>query len=292
MNFKPNKVCHCSDDKPKLLQVKIINKCNGKCWFCIDRGNYAPQIVDADKMIEAILSEPEYSTVNITGGEPFLNFDVLIKVLKAIRSYKEYVIVNTNGSLLTPEKVEQLNGLVDLLKIALHHYDEDKNAEIIGTRVSFQNIKESLKNKQFRTTFNMVITQAMGDEKEVFVDKIVDLCKDLNVDAVSLNEIRYTGENHGYPEYAKDHVKGYDVFEKLNVIEYKTSEELITKGCVDDFSYRGIDFRIKRLCGYKLKPLKSTFKVVYSTGEKLDDWVTQEKYDEIALSKKYKNRGN
>lgn len=67
---------------------------------------------------------------------------------------------------------------------------------------------------------------------------------------------------------------------------YKTSDELITQGCVDDFVHRGIDFRIKRLCGYKLKPSKPTFKVVYSNGEKLDDWVSQEKHDEMVKVKK------
>jgi len=277
----PNDVCHCSNNKPKLLQVKIINACNGKCAFCIDKGNYAPMIVNADKMIEAILSEPDYPTVDITGGEPFLNFDVLLKVLKAIRPYKEYIIVNTNGSLLSKEKVEQLNGLVDLLKIALHHYEEKENAKIIGQFVSFENIKQSLASKKFRTTFNMVITEAMGKEREKFIDKIVDLCHYMNVDSVSLNEIRYIGENHGYPEYAPNHIKGYDVFEKLGVIEYKTSEELITKGCVDDFKYREIDFRIKRLCGYKLKPTEQTFKVIYSNGEKFDDWISQDKHNEM-----------
>lgn len=288
MNLVPNEVCHCSDNKPKLLQVKIINKCNGNCWFCIDKGNYAPKEVNPDKIIDAILSEPDYPTVDLTGGEPFLDFDVVLKVLKAIRPYKEYIVLNTNGSLLTPEKVEQLNGLIDSLKIALHHYDEEKNAQIIRNKVSFDRIEKSLRNKQFRTTFNMVITKAIEEEKEVFVDRIVDLCKRLHIDAVSMNEVRYVGKNHGYPEYAKDYVKGYDFFEKLNVIEPKSSEELITKGCVDDFVYRGIDFRLKRLCGYKLKPSKPTFKVVYSTGEKFDDWLLEEEYKVLVKNKENK----
>lgn len=273
MNLVPNEVCHCSDNKPNLLQVKIINKCNGDCWFCIDKGNYAPAEVNADKIIESILSEPDYKTVDITGGEPFLDYDVLIKVLKAIRPYKDYIILNTNGSLLTEKKVEELNDLIDCLKIALHHYDEDKNAQIIRNRVSFDRIKKSLKNKKFKTIFNMVITEAIVGEEDVFVDKIVDLCNELNIDAVSMNEVRYVGENHGYPEYAKGHVKGYDFFKNLNVIEYKDSEDLIVKGCVDDFVYRGKEFRLKRLCGYKLKSSKSTFKAIYSDGSKHDDWV-------------------
>lgn len=271
--LKRNSICHCSDDKPKLLQVKIINKCTGDCWFCIDKGNFAPKNVDADKMIEAILSEPDYPTVDITGGEPFLNFEVLLKVLKAIRPYKEYIILNTNGSLLTEEKIEQLNGLIDFLKIGLQHYDETKNAEILKTKVNFKNIGSSLINRQFKVWFNMVVNKSWENEKENFVDKLVGLCKEKNVDGVSMNELRYTGINNGYEQYAEGYIKGYDFFKHLNVIKPKTSEQLITEGCIDEFKYRGIQFRLKRLCGYKFKSKKQTFKVIYSDGLKADDWI-------------------
>ncbi|HHX69031.1 MAG TPA: radical SAM protein [Gallicola sp.] len=271
--LKRHPKCHCSDGKPKLLQVKIINKCTGDCSFCIDKGNFAPKEVNADAMIEAILAETDYPTVDITGGEPFLDFDVLLKVLKAIRPHKEYIVLNTNGSLLSEEKVEQLNGLIDFLKIGLQHYDESKNAEIIKTKISFDNIKKSLKNKQFKVWFNMVVNKSWENEKESFVDKIVELCKELNVDGVSMNELRYTGINNGYEQYAEDHIKGYEFFQHLDVIKPKTSEQLITEGCVDDFEYKGIEFRLKRLCGYKFKSKEQTFKVIYSTGLKVDDWI-------------------
>lgn len=271
--LKRNPICHCSDEKPKLLQVKIINKCTGDCWFCIDKGNYTPQTVDPDRMIKAILSEPEYPTVDITGGEPLLDFEVLLKVLRAIRPYKEYIILNTNGSLLTEEKVNQLNGLIDFLKIGLQHYDEMKNAEIIKTKVNFEDIKKSLINKHFKVWFNMVINESWENNRGNFVDELVELCKKLNVDGVSMNELRYTGVNNGYEQYAEGHIKGYDFFHHLNVIKPKTSEQLITEGCVDDFEYKGIEFRLKRLCGYKLKSKVQTFKVIYSDGLKADDWL-------------------
>ena len=119
----------------------------------------------------------------------------------------------------------------------------------------------------------MAITKAWENEKDVFVDKIVELCNYVGVDGVSINELRYTGRNNGYPQYAEGHVKGYDFFKNLKVIEYKTSDELNTKGCVDDFIYKDIEFRLKRLCGYKLKSKKQTFKVIYSDGQKVDDWI-------------------
>lgn len=47
----PNDICHCSDNKPKLLQVKMNNRCNGNCWFCIDKNNYNAKKIDVEKMI-------------------------------------------------------------------------------------------------------------------------------------------------------------------------------------------------------------------------------------------------
>lgn len=117
-------------------------------------------------MIEAILSEPEYEVIDVTGGKPFLNFDELLDLLRGIRPYKKEIILNTNGSLLTKEKVESLNGLIDELRIALHRYEEDKNASIIKVPIKFENIKGALKYKKFKATFNMVITELWNSDKE------------------------------------------------------------------------------------------------------------------------------
>lgn len=192
--------------------------------------------------------------------------------------YKKEIILNTNESLLTEQKVSQLNGLINELRIALHHYDEQKNSEIIKTKISFEKIKELLKVKKFKATFNMVITRSIEDEKEIFVEKLTSFCHNMNVDAVKMSEVKYVGENHGYEEYAKDHVKAFDFFKNLNVIEKKTSEEIIKTGCIDILNYKSIEFHLKSLCG-KIKSNVQTFKVVYSNGEKADDWI----YDGIAV---------
>lgn len=271
--IKVNDICHCSDNKPKLLQVKMNNKCNGNCWFCIDKNNYDARIIDVDKMAEAIISETEYNTVDITGGEPFLDFEILLKLLKKIRPYKNEIILNTNGTLISKERISKLNGLIDELRIALHHYDENKNHQIVKAKLSFLKLKKALKFKEFKATFNMVITNAMADDKECFVDKLTLLCHNSNVEAVRISELKYVGINNGHEEYDKQHIKAFDFFKDLNVIKYKSSEELIKSGCIDIFQYNGIEFHLKRLCGFKIKSKKQTFKVVYSNGEKADDWI-------------------
>jgi len=272
-HLKPNNTCHCSDNAPKFLQIKMNNRCNGNCWFCIDKNNLAPQKMNVDKMISATLSEEEYQVVSITGGEPFLDFDVLLTLLKGIRPYKKEIIVNTNGSIISKDKVEKLNSLVDELRIALHHYDEEINSSIIGTPVRFSKIQKSLLGKNFKVTFNMTITSAMENNTNGFVDELTQLCHMLNVDGVKISELKYTGNSDFYPKYANGHIEAYHFFKHLNVIEYKDSKDLITKGCVDIFIYKGIEFLLKRLCGYKIVPQLQTFKVVYSNGEKADDWI-------------------
>ncbi len=269
-HFTPNKNCHCSDEAPKFLQVKMNNRCNGACWFCIDRNNRKGTEINVDKMVEAILSESDYNIVGVTGGEPLLDFDALVELLRKIRPYKSYIILNTNGSLLTEEKVEILNDLVDEVRIGLHHYDEEKNNQIIHANMKFSNLKNALRKKRFKATFNMVITKLWLGEEDIFVDKMASLCKELNVDAAKISELKYVGENHGFEEYAVGHVKAYNFFK--NFIKPKTSQQLIKTGCVDVFNYKGIEFSIKRLCGYKIKSNVQTFKVVYSDGKKTDDW--------------------
>lgn len=276
-NLIPNPICPCSPKKPNLLQVKANNICNGNCKFCIDRGNYRPSLIDVPAMVDAILSEEDYPVVDITGGEPLINFDTLIQLLIGIRPYKKEIILNTNGSLLTSNKVAQLNGLIDELHIALHHYVEEENSKIIGVPIRFKNLKNALINKEFTATFNMVITESWLSDRDEFIDHLVDLCYSVGVDGIRISEMKYIGENHGYEEYAPGYVAAYQFFEKLNVIRPKTPSELITQGCFDIFDYRGIHFLLKRLCGFKFKSPVQTFKAVYSDGRVVDDWEWEQK---------------
>lgn len=275
--LKKNDINHCSNKKEKLLSVKINNICNGNCFFCIDKYGYNAKVIDIDALVEKVLAEKDYQVVSITGGEPFLNFDQVIQALERIRPHKKYIVLNTNGSLLSVDNVCKLNGLIDELRIALHHYKQDINSKIIKTKVNFDNIESSLRFKKFKATFNMVLTKLAKGEEDTFIDNIVDLCYKLHVDNVRMSELKFVDFTSNYQNdkeiYAKNHVKAYNYFKHTQKISYKTSEELITSGCIDIFNYKGIGFHLKRLCGYKLKSDIQTCKVVYSDGRLEDDWI-------------------
>ena len=272
----PAKNCTCSIEAPLLQQIKFCNDCPGKCEFCIDHGNRNPRTMDIPAMVKASIEATDFQVVDVTGGEPLLHFDKLISLLEGIRPHKQKIILNTNGCFLTPEKVARLNGLVDELRIALHHYKESLNAETIGLPIRFDNIRNALEEKQFETTFNRVVTQKwIGDDH--FVEKLIELCHEIHIDGCRISEVKYIGLNHGHEEYDKNWVALYPFFEKFSLIEPKNSTQLIQTGCIDIVNFDGVKFHLKRLCGYKLEESlfypHPTFMVIYSDGLTAPNWI-------------------
>ena len=92
----------------------ILNKqCNMNCIYCLQGTKY--DIIKNDPMSPEELSVyfPENKSYNVVyfGGEPFLSFDFFIKLTDIIKKKNNKAIfsVVTNGSLITKEKVDEIN---------------------------------------------------------------------------------------------------------------------------------------------------------------------------------------
>ena len=96
------------------LQVNITSRCNMKCDHC--RGNYSGQLDLSLKDINIIMDFSEKHMIRgtpflISGGEPLLHpqFKEIMKILKD--RHVEFVSVTTNGTFVTPEILDYLEGL-------------------------------------------------------------------------------------------------------------------------------------------------------------------------------------
>jgi radical SAM protein with 4Fe4S-binding SPASM domain len=101
------------------LLLKISDKCNFSCNYCIDRacgtqdraGNMSPEV--ALKAIDLFLdfrrrhpnAKPEPVSIGFNGGEPLLNFGLIRDCIRFIRErHRDAVVdydINTNAALLT-----------------------------------------------------------------------------------------------------------------------------------------------------------------------------------------------
>ncbi|GEM_PF-987462 len=101
------------------FDICLSNRCNLACRYCyfdsINRG--APRFLDfaaVKKAVDAyvsLVSVRGIDKISVAGGEPFLDFPLLLKIAKYIRRScgpRTEIEVFTNGTLATPEKVRRL----------------------------------------------------------------------------------------------------------------------------------------------------------------------------------------
>lgn len=279
----------CSKYATKMLSIKINNTCNAKCAFCVDNGGRNGKVIDIENIAEKANSLTEYKTVIITGGEPFLVFDKVIELLKLLKPNKDRIVLNTNGSLLTPDKVLRLNPLIDELQVSIHNPDEEVNNSIFGVPefVSFDRLRFALRDKRFLLSINSTFNNSYKPkERNNAVDKMVSLCLYLHADNLRLTELKKVDETQFVP--------ASDFFPKDNKFCNMSSDDLITQGCTLYYYSEGIRVSVKRLCEYakgKNAPAfsccfinetgqkkidvdtKDTFKVIYSDGVVTNDWI-------------------
>lgn len=281
----------CSKYATKMLSIKINNVCNRCCSFCVDRGGRQGEYINVKKIAQEDINKADYKTVIITGGEPFLNFNEVVELATLLRKHKDRIVLNTNGSLLSEEKVLKLNGLIDELQVSIHHYDEKRNGKILGGIVSFENMKKALAKKEFmfsiNSTFNKEYTK---EERPIAVDKMIDLAVYLNANRLRLTELKKVEK--------EEFIIADEFFEKNHPFIGRSSNDLITKGCTYYYEKKGIMVSVKRLCNFakgKDAPAfsccfintagqkkidvdtKDTFKVIYSDALVTDDWIFDSK---------------
>lgn len=277
----------CSKEAVKMISIKINDACNCKCSFCVDRGGKKTNEIDVTSIAKKAIELSDYKTVIITGGEPFLNFKEVLHLASLLRPFKDRIVLNTNGTLLSLDKVDKLNYIIDELQVSIHHFTEEKHNEIIDGNISFDNIKNSLSIRKFVFSVNSTFNNGYSeDEMPIAVDKLIDLCSWIGADRLRLTELKKVDDC--------DFISSDMFFKNDSPILSYDSKDLIQKGCTYYYLKNGINVSVKRLCEYakgKNAPAfsccfinvdgqnkidvetKDTFKVIYPNGFVTDDWI-------------------
>lgn len=141
------------DRGTNLLQVRNITGCNLNCIFCsVDEGKgsktrNADFIVDPDYMLEELGKVVEFKgkgvELHLDGqGEPFLYPYMEYFLEKASRMKGvEVVSIQSNGTLLTEEKISAIEDYVTRINLSLSSLDE-KTAKTLHGAYSVKKVKE------------------------------------------------------------------------------------------------------------------------------------------------------
>ena len=146
-----------------------LSGCNLRCVWCDTKyAWYNGKEMSVDKIIKEIKRYP-CKNVSITGGEPLLQKDELLELIRKLKKMGYWVQINTNGTIFDKEIFE----LVDLITM-------DCKCPSSGMKSDLEVLKRTKKNFKDKVQFKFVIS---NEEDYKFAEKLV---KNLLGDALSI----------------------------------------------------------------------------------------------------------
>jgi MoaA/NifB/PqqE/SkfB family radical SAM enzyme len=187
--LKPSQNSICGNNY-NLLNIKLLNSCNGKCEFCIAAGTPFKKSTNAQKFIDTANSMTKFSRVDVLGGEPTL-YPNLVEVLKGIRPYKKEIGIISNGSNL--KILKECIPYLDTVTLSIHSFNYDKNST--GIHIDEKELKDLNKNKGNAEIISAsVITDKTVSNLEEIKSYAIK-AKKLGFSAIKLMELVTSNEN-------------------------------------------------------------------------------------------------
>jgi MoaA/NifB/PqqE/SkfB family radical SAM enzyme len=114
-------------EHPLLVHIIPIRRCNIDCGYCNEYDQTSlPVPLDEMKRRVAKLAELGTSVVAMSGGEPMLHPD-LDEIIRAIRADGMIAGLITNGYLISPKRIQELNEAgLDYLQISIDNVEPDE----------------------------------------------------------------------------------------------------------------------------------------------------------------------
>lgn len=278
------------------IDVRFTKLCDNACDFCIEDMDGIPSLgkTNVDRMVKSVLLSVQNhgkDTVLILGGEPFLQPKLLLDFVSRIRDDVKNIYITTSvPRQLDPYdvKIECIMDMIDGLNISLHHWDWERNNQILKARNNFDRIDviEELAwwwGDKIRLQCNLV---KGGIESRDDVNNIVNLASKFHIEEVKFNELQGVGADL------------YVSFDEL-FPEFKLGQPY-SKGCTTDVS-KHFDYLsgiyVKRACFMVQKnsphqaslldlakvifkkffpPKPNTVNVIYENGLKASGWLSKE----------------
>lgn len=157
---------------PTAINLEITDLCNAKCRYCYnfwrERGaNLCSMTKESMNRLLDIFVDAGVFHVVFTGGEPFLNFEVLKFALKKALDNNISVSCNTNLMLATDDKIKQLRDIgLDHILTSLNSYDPDTNDYIASRKGAFKKTISGIEmaiKYGIKVSVDMIVTQHNRD---------------------------------------------------------------------------------------------------------------------------------
>lgn len=178
MNGNPG---HPYKDLRVNLYTCLTHKCNTNCKFCTYHYNDSMSF-DLEKWkscVDEIVEKVGIFKASFTGGEPTLNYDILLECLEYLKKKDKniFTIINTNGT--------NLNKLVDLnclenIALSRHSILDAENIKIFGNELvpTLETIQHFKDKDKLHLSCNLIKGYVDSDKK---IKEYLEKCSEVGV---------------------------------------------------------------------------------------------------------------
>lgn len=209
---------------PRTLSIlPIASACQAKCKFCFSETSISYDQKNSQIDFENLKSLCVLAKLNgaerfvITGGgEPtILKFSNLLNIIEIAKKHFNKIVLITNGLFLSKLSEEEMNkkltslietGLTTLC-ISYHHYNEFKNADIMGINTSITNLILNINKHPLRNKIKLrliCVLQKNYIDTVPEINNYINFALNLNVEQVCFKELYVASTNESLYSNSKE----------------------------------------------------------------------------------------
>ncbi len=180
-------------DGPGVRFVVFLQGCQLRCKYCHNPETWnmegESQIVSSDELIERIEKYRNYfgedGGVTFSGGEPLLQPEFLVDILKKCREKNIHTVIDTAG--VGFGDYDEILRLVDLVILDVKAVDGNEYRELTGRDIKYFNqFVKSLNKVDKKVWLRQVIVPTINDDKEHIL-KLKEFARSIqNVEKIEL----------------------------------------------------------------------------------------------------------
>lgn len=195
-------------DAPLLVGLNLVNRCNQRCCYCSRLDDFTPSAgapgvgapsagagpslewPDYRRLVDH-MAEARVMEVYLTGGEPLLRRDLVLRLVRRLADTPIAFKVLSNGTLLWPAVVDALAPHMpagrSALQVSLDAADRRAYRQMTGTDL-FDRVLANLRHARgagISTRINMVVT----DRNVSQMAEMLTLAAELEVEAISFSPV-------------------------------------------------------------------------------------------------------
>ena len=211
-------------DGPGIRTVLFFGGCNLRCKFCHnpETWNKGKENYTVEEIMEKILRNKPYfqnnGGITLSGGEPLLQKEFLIKLCKELKKQKIHIALDTAGCGNNNNK--ELLELVDLVLLDIKSTTKEGFKEITQTSKfqQFKNFLKEVEESKKEVWIRQVIIPNINDNKKYIKDLAIFLKDNLN------NIIKV--------EFLPFHTMGFSKYKELKIKNpYQKKEAMDKEKC-------------------------------------------------------------